>query len=104
MITINITTPDSIIEQLKIKLKQMRLSMNLTQDGLAKRSGVSLGSLKRFESSGNISLKSLLKLSLVLECLDDFQNIANPKKEVINSLDDILNTKVKSTKKRGTVT
>ncbi len=103
MLNINISTPTSIAEQLKIKFKEKRLFMNLTQDGLAKRSGVSLGSLKRFESSGQISLESLLKLSLVLECLDDFANIANPKKEVLNSLDDILKTKVKGTKKRGTI-
>ncbi|RLA81059.1 MAG: XRE family transcriptional regulator [Epsilonproteobacteria bacterium] len=104
MLNINISTPSSILEQLKIKFKEKRLFMNLTQGGLSKRSGVSLGSLKRFESSGHISLESLLKLSLVLECLDDFLKIANPKKEVLNSLDDILNTKVKGTKKRGTIT
>lgn len=103
MLNINISTPTSIILQLKNKLKDKRLSLNLTQDGLARRSGVSLGSLKRFESSGNISLVSLLKLALVLECLDDFQNIANLKKNTINSLDDILNTKEKGTKKRGTI-
>ena len=103
MLNINISTPNPILEQLKIKFKKKRLFMNLTQDGLAKRSGVSLGSLKRFESSGQISLESLLKLSLVLECLDDFGNIANSKKEVFNSLDDILHIKEKSTKKRGTI-
>jgi transcriptional regulator with XRE-family HTH domain len=48
-------------------LLQKRLDKNPTQEGLAKRSGVSLGSLKRFESSGHISLESLLKLALVLE-------------------------------------
>ena len=37
---------------------------------------ISLGSIKRFESSGEISLKSLLKISLTLECLDDFSTIA----------------------------
>lgn len=103
MLNINIYTPLQIMEQLKTKFKQRRLYFNLTQNGLAKRSGVSLGSLKRFETSGNISLESLLKLSLVLECLDDFQDIANTKEKPINSLDEIINTKVKSIKKRGSI-
>lgn len=103
MLDINISTPTSIIQQLKTKFKSKRLFLNLTQSGLSKRSGVSLGSLKRFESSGYISLESLLKLSLVLECLDDFQNIANPKEKPIGSLDEIMEEKVNSVKKRGSI-
>lgn len=102
MLNINISTPSSIIEDLKDKYKQLRLSFNLTQAGLSKRSGVSLGSLKRFENSGQISLYSLLKLSLVLECLDDFQHIADKKEPIFGSLDELLEQK-KSIKKRGSI-
>ena len=103
MLDINISTPLSMMEQLKTKFKQKRLFLNLTQDGLSKRSGVTLGSLKRFESSGQISLESLLKLAFILECLDDFVNIANTKKPTINSIDDIINSKEKYIKKRGSI-
>jgi len=102
MLNINISTPSSIIEDLKDKYKQLRLSFNLTQAGLSKRSGVSLGSLKRFENSGQISLDSLLKLSLVLECLDDFQHIADKKEPIFASIDELLEQK-KSIKKRGSI-
>ncbi|MEA2091326.1 MAG: helix-turn-helix transcriptional regulator, partial [Campylobacterota bacterium] len=70
--------------------KQKRLSLNLTQDGLANRSGVSHGSIKRFESSSEISLKSLLKLAVILECLDDFTNIAKSLPSDISSIDELL--------------
>ena len=90
MLNININTPSNIIIQLKNNFKQRRLQFDLTQQGLSKRSGVSLGSLKRFESSGQISLESLLKVALVLECLDDFTSIAKQKELSINSIDDIL--------------
>ncbi len=103
MLNIIISTPSSIMNQLKTKYKQKRLFLDLTQEGLASRSGVSLGSLKRFENSGQISLDSLLKLSLVLECLDDFSNIANQKEKKINSIDEILNQKEKNIKQRGTI-
>lgn len=99
MISINLNTPNSIIEQLRESFKQRRLSLNLTQEGLSNKSGVSLGSLKRFEKTGQISLESLLKLSIVLECLDDFLNIANKKEETINSIDELVNKKNQPIKK-----
>lgn len=105
MLAINIQTPSSIMLQLKNKFKDRRLFLELTQDGLSSRSGVSLGSLKRFESSGQISLESLLKLSLVLECLDDFTLIANEKTQTISSIDDLINKSKKhpTPAKRGRI-
>ena len=58
------------------RFKARRLAMNLTQGELAVRSGVTLGSLKRFERLGLIALDSLLHLALVLNCLDDFDKLA----------------------------
>ena len=54
------------------KAKAKRKYMKLTQQQLADKSGVSLGSLKRFERTGEISLSSSLKLALVLDSLKDF--------------------------------
>lgn len=101
MLAINISTPRSIMQDLKDKFKQKRLSLNLTQEGLSNKSGVSLGSIKRFESSGEISFESLLKVALVLNCLDDFKNIANKKDEQYETMDDLL--KIKPLKKRGLI-
>ena len=101
MLAINISTPKSIMQDLKDKFKQKRLSLNLTQEGLSNKSGVSLGSIKRFESSGEISFESLLKVTFEKNCLDDFQNIANKKDEQYDSMDDLL--KVKKKKKRGAI-
>jgi transcriptional regulator with XRE-family HTH domain len=91
------------MELLREKYKQKRLSLNLTQSGLSVRSGVSLGSIKRFEAIGQVSLESLLKISLVLECLDDFNNIANIKEPQINSLNQIKNTNQPPIKQRGSI-
>ncbi|MCG3670750.1 helix-turn-helix domain-containing protein [Aliarcobacter butzleri] len=101
MLAIDISTPKYIMQDLKDKFKQKRLSLNLTQEGLSNKSGVSLGSIKRFESSGEISFESLLKVALVLNCLDDFKNIANEKDKQYDSMDDLL--KIKPIKKRGTI-
>ncbi len=104
MLNINISTPTTMMQRLKDKFKQRRLALELTQEGLATKSGVSLGSLKRFEKSGQISLESLLKLSLVLECLDDFNAVAVPKEIQAKSLDELLaKTAQTKVKKRGKI-
>lgn len=103
MLSINISTPDSIMSRLRDKYRQLRLQQDLTQSGLSARSGVSLGSIKRFESTGQISLESLLKISVILECLDDFNKVANPQESKVDSLKQLLNTKTKPTKKRGSI-
>ncbi len=82
--------PHDITEELRAKFKARRKSLNYTQDELAIRSGVSLGSLKRFESSGKISLESLLKLALVLECLEDFSGVCEVEEEKFKSIDEVL--------------
>lgn len=76
-----------------------RLSLNLSQKTLAERSGVSFGALKKFERTGKISLESLLKIALVLGCLEDFMMpFQPPAPETLLSLDQLLNDK---TRQRG---
>ncbi|MCX6182770.1 MAG: helix-turn-helix transcriptional regulator [Bacteroidetes bacterium] len=67
--------PHDFLEELAQKHKVLRKQMGFTQMELAKRSGVSLGSIKRFELSGQISLESLLKLAHVLNRINDFELI-----------------------------
>ena len=70
--------PSDYLEELALKHKAIRKQVGLTQSELAKRSGVSLGSVKRFELTGQISLESLLKLVQILNRLNDFELILRP--------------------------
>jgi len=81
--------PNDIMQELLAKFKERRKSLGYTQTELATRSGVSLGSLKRFEGSGQISLESFLKLALVLECLEDFEKVCEPKELMPKSIEDL---------------
>ena len=54
--------PTDILKETALKLKQLRKQKKWSQAELANKSGVSLGSLKRFESIGQISFSSLLYL------------------------------------------
>ena len=41
----------------------------------AERTGVSYGSIRRFEQTGEISLLSLVKIANALDCLEDFNEL-----------------------------
>ncbi|MBU6196509.1 MAG: helix-turn-helix transcriptional regulator [Cyanobacteria bacterium REEB446] len=70
---LSLDIPSEILLIIAKQARELRLEKNLTQEGLAKRSGVSLASIKRFERLGKISLESLLEIALVLGVLDEFK-------------------------------
>jgi len=53
--------------------------LNWTQKDLVDKSGVSYGSIKRFERFGKISFESLLKIAEALNRLDEFETLFLPK-------------------------
>lgn len=59
-------TPRDVRFDMAEKHKKLGKQKGFSQVELAERSGVSLGSLKRFENKRQISLESLLKLVCVL--------------------------------------
>ena len=66
-------------EELDLKLAQrirnIRKRRSISQEKLASMSGVSYGSVKRFESTGQISLLSLTKVAMALDIADELRNI-----------------------------
>lgn len=75
MVSIVMKTPQDLSRQMAARMREKRLSLNLTQKSLSERSGVSYGVLKKFEHTGQISLESLLKLALILGFLDQFDDL-----------------------------
>lgn len=97
---INLYTPVEIMQEIARDAQTARLSLELSQAALASRSGVSLGSIKRFEATGQISLQSLLKLALVLGVLEQFLEIFKPTTQKPSSIDELLKAD-KPSRKRG---
>ncbi len=87
-------SPQEIMADIAKRAKELRLSQNLTQEGLSLRSGVSLGTLKRFEKSGEISIKSLIDIANALGCLGDFEQLFQ-NNTATTSLFDVKETKVR---------
>ena len=70
--------PSDIQSALAERFRKLRKAKGYSQAEMAQRSGVSLGSLKRFDLTGQISLESLLKLAYLLDRLDDFMKVFEP--------------------------
>lgn len=55
--------PSQVRKQLAQRLQRVRKAAGLTQDELADRADVSLGSLRRFETTGKVSLENYARLA-----------------------------------------
>lgn len=78
----NLISPLDIRVSIADRFKRIRLDQNVSQEQLAERSGVSLGSLRRFESKGEISLKSLVRLAISLNRAQDFDLLFQIEEEI----------------------
>ena len=83
---VDISTEQTVNLELIERFKKRRKESGLTQQELSKRSGVSYASIRRFETSGDISLNSLLKISSAIGCLENFNELF--KTPIIKSLKD----------------
>lgn len=84
---VSVQTQQKVLENLVDRFKKRRKESKISQKELATKSGVSYGSIRRFEGSGEISLSSLLKLANALNCLQDFNKLF--KNKIIKNLKDL---------------
>jgi len=82
-------TNTQVIRELAQRSRHLRKANRLSQQELADRSGVSLGSLKRFEASGKISLESLGKIMTTLGRSRELEDLLKPR-ETPRSIDELF--------------
>ena len=68
-------TAEELDQKLAQRVQNIRRRRSISQEKLASMSGVSYGSIKRFETSGQISLISLTKIAMALDIADDIRNL-----------------------------
>lgn len=68
-------TAEELDQKLARRVRNIRKRRSISQEKLAQMSGVSYGSIKRFEASGQISLISLTKIAMALEIADELRSI-----------------------------
>lgn len=84
-------TAEELDQKLAQRVRNIRKRRSISQEKLASMSGVSYGSIKRFEMTGKISLLSLTKIAMALdiagELRDIFTNVSYKDiQEVINEM------------------
>lgn len=72
---LSLLSPGEVSMNIAARMRERRKERKLSQVQLSRRSDVSLGSLKRFERTGEISLSSLVKLAFALGCESDFDSL-----------------------------
>ena len=89
MISLYQKTWKEINNEVASNVQKLRKRKKISQKELAERSGVSLGSIKRFEQTGEISLQSLTKIAIALRAEDELESLFTSAN--FESIEEILN-------------
>lgn len=68
-------TAEEINMELALRVRKIRKRRKISQEELSRLSGVSYGSVKRFENTGLISLLSLTKIAMALGCIEEIKGL-----------------------------
>jgi transcriptional regulator with XRE-family HTH domain len=101
---VSLITPSKAQNKLADNVRLRRLNMDLTQEGLSKRSGVPLPTLRKFEQKGLVSLEAYLKILMVVGGLEKMLDALSVEQQSFSSIDEVLEDGTKPTKKRGSRT
>ncbi len=97
--TIINNSPDAIQRGIADRVKERRLELNLTQKAFAKRAGVGYDAFRKFENTGEITLRNLILCAIALDDAEAFTELFN--KKSYQSIDDLLKTQETKKRKRG---
>lgn len=81
--------PSDVTKRLASRMKNIRKRKKLTQKQLAGRSNVSYATLRKFESTGQISLESFVKLTMELGVVNEINELFT--RPVYNSIEEVIN-------------
>ncbi len=68
-------TAEELDQKMAQRVRNIRKRRSISQEKLAAMSGVSYGSIKRFETTGQISLISLTKIAMALDIADELRSL-----------------------------
>ena len=97
--TIINNSPDSILKGIAERVKERRLERNLTQKAFTKHAGIGYDAYRKFENTGEITLRNLLLCAMVLDDIDGFTELFA--KKSYQSIDELLKMQEIRKRKRG---
>jgi len=78
MLSIELLSPAEIIQGVAHRARALRLERGWTQGELARRAGVALPTLKRFEQTGQIAMERLVAIAVVLDAVQPLGELFAP--------------------------
>ncbi|ESQ93956.1 helix-turn-helix domain-containing protein [Asticcacaulis benevestitus] len=98
MLSIALKSPNELLRDVANRAKARRLSQNLTQEGLAARADVSLGTLKLFEKEGKASFATIVRIAFALDAVSEFESLFPPFTYI--HIEDVANPSVRQRGRR----
>lgn len=90
-------TASEIMKTVAGNVRVMRLARNISQKDFALRVGIALPTYRRFESTGEISMRKLVEIAKFFDLTGDIKNLFT--KREYSSIEDVI--KEKSNRKRA---
>ncbi|RYU65226.1 XRE family transcriptional regulator [Aliivibrio finisterrensis] len=87
---LSIYTAFDVQLELKDFIKQRRKQQKLSVEALAECSGVPYSTIRKFENTGNISLRQFLMLLESVGSLNDIRNLTKPSNQEPTSIEEVL--------------
>ncbi len=99
---VSLQSPAEVAADLAERARALRLTRNWTRQTLAARAGVTLASLRRFETSGKASLELVLKVAYALDRLGEVDALLRPPRaRSIDELEALEAQSARPIRKRG---
>ena len=100
-LSLNDWIPNEAKNALAAQAKETRLARGWKRETLSSKTGIPVPTIKRYETTGDISLKQFLDLVFVLGDLEKLKTVFEPSKPFYTSLDDIMLEKTSLKRQRG---
>jgi len=100
-IPFQLALPSEICRELSSRLRRQRLLKNIRQQELAKRSGLSVGTIKNIETKAQVSLENFIRILCALGLAGDLENLFKIEAQSIADLEKIEKMKNKKIRKRA---
>ena len=101
IISLNNLLPIEAQKKLAKQAKESRLARGWTRETLSQQTGIPVPTIKRYETTGEISLRQFLKLVFILGDLDQLNDVFKPDEPFYSSLDEIQKATEKPKRVRG---
>lgn len=100
ILSVDEITPDDVLMQIARNVRERRLEKNLTQEGIAIRAGIPLPTYRKFERTGEISLRGLSRIAFALNLLHELESLFAQRQ--YQTLDDVI-AETENKRKRGKI-